>query len=107
MSTPIRVAFAFAHLFEEFHASSPMLVEINDGANRALACVETYSVPHMMTDPNSSKHDQRSVSIFAKSIYRELRSSGFSESDVMALAGELLALLTRDVRSQGFERPTG
>jgi len=59
-----------------------------------------------MLGPNASTHDQRSVSIFAKSIYRELRSSGFSESDVMALAGELLALLTRDVR-QGIDHPSG
>ena len=68
---------------------------------------ETYPVPQMITEPNTSKHDQRSVSIFAKSIYRELRTSGFNESDVMALAGELLALLTRDVKNQGSERPTG
>lgn len=61
----------------------------------------------MMLDPNASKHDQRSVSIFAKSIYRELRTSGFDESDVMALAGELLALLTRDVKNQGMEHPSG
>jgi len=61
----------------------------------------------MIIDPNPSRHDQRSVSIFAKSIYRELRTSGFSESDVMALAGELLALLTRDVKSQGSEFPAG
>ena len=60
-----------------------------------------------MLDPNISKHDQRSVSIFAKSIYRELRTSGFSESDVMALAGELLALLTRDVKNQGVDQQSG
>ena len=56
-----------------------------------------------LTDAGSDKHDKRSVSIFAKSIYRELRTSGFSETDVMALAGELLALLTTDVR-QGMTR---
>lgn len=61
----------------------------------------------MTTDTKSNKQDQRSVSIFAKSIYRELRTSGFSESDVMALAGELLALLTRDVQSQVSELPAG
>jgi hypothetical protein len=60
----------------------------------------TYSAAEASID----KHDQRSVSIFAKSIYRELRTSGFSESDVMALAGELLALLTIDVRIQALSR---
>ena len=58
-----------------------------------------------MIETITHKHDQRSVSIFAKSIYRELRTSGFNESDVMALAGELLALLTTDVRNQGSYRP--
>jgi len=56
-----------------------------------------------MIEGFATQHDQRSVSIFAKSIYRELRTSGFSESDVMALAGELLALLTTDVRRQGAD----
>ena len=58
----------------------------------------------LMIDSIANKHDQRSVSIFAKSIYRELRTSGFNESDVMALAGELLALLTSDVRNQSVDR---
>jgi hypothetical protein len=44
--------------------------------------------------------DQKAVAIFAKSIYRELRSSGYSGEDVMQLAGELLSLLTRDVQGQ-------
>ena len=38
--------------------------------------------------------------ILAKTIYRELRGSGFSERDVMALAGELLSLVTTEVRGQ-------
>ncbi len=38
--------------------------------------------------------------ILAKNIYREFRASGFSERDVMALAGELLSLVTTDVREQ-------
>ena len=57
-----------------------------------------------MIEVIADKHDLRSVSIFAKSIYRELRTSGFNESDVMALAGELLALLTSDVRNQSTAR---
>jgi hypothetical protein len=49
------------------------------------------------TDPR----DPRALRIFAKTIYRELRASGFAERDVMALASELLALVASDVRSQG------
>ena len=43
-------------------------------------------------------HDPRAVRILAKSIYRELRATGFSERDVMALTGELLALVTSEVK---------
>jgi hypothetical protein len=45
--------------------------------------------------------DPRAVCILAKSIYRELRATGLSEQDVMAIAGELLSLVATDVRGQG------
>lgn len=48
------------------------------------------------TDP----HDPRAVRILAKTIYREVRATGFSSGDVMALAGELLALVTTEVRRE-------
>ena len=48
------------------------------------------------TDPQ----DPRAMQILAKTIYRELRGTGFSSGDVMGLAGELLALVTAEVRSQ-------
>jgi hypothetical protein len=48
--------------------------------------------------------DPRAVRIIAKSIYRELRSSGLGERDVMALASELLSLVASDVRGQ-TEKP--
>lgn len=44
------------------------------------------------------------MEILAKNIYREFRSGGFSEQDVVALAGELLALVTSEVRSQRGDR---
>ena len=47
-----------------------------------------------------SQKDPRAVEILAKNIYREFRAGGFTERDVMALAGELLALVTRDVRGE-------
>jgi len=43
--------------------------------------------------------DPRAVAILAKNIYREFRAGGFSERDVMALAGELLSLVTSDVKN--------
>ena len=48
-----------------------------------------------MTQPfdMSEKRDPRAVRILAKNIYREFRANGFSEQDVLSLAGELLASL--------------
>lgn len=51
-------------------------------------------------DTTLDPHDPRAARILAKSIYRELRASGFGEQDVLALAGELLALITSDVKSR-------
>lgn len=48
--------------------------------------------------------DSRSLKILAKTIYRELRGSGFQTRDVIALAGELLALVTSDVRDAAGKR---
>lgn len=48
--------------------------------------------------------DPRAVEILARNIYREFRAGGFSEGDVLALAGELLGLVTRDVRGEPGER---
>ncbi len=45
--------------------------------------------------------DPKALAILAKTIYRELRGSGFQARDVIALAGELLAQVTADVRSRG------
>jgi hypothetical protein len=45
--------------------------------------------------------DARTLSILAKTIYRELRSSGFEARDVIALAGEILAQVTSEVARGG------
>ncbi|MBN2193247.1 MAG: hypothetical protein JW751_10565 [Polyangiaceae bacterium] len=52
-------------------------------------------------ETNVDLHDPRTLRILAKSIYRELRENGLGEREVMALAGELLELVTSDVRGQG------
>jgi hypothetical protein len=49
---------------------------------------------------SSSKRDARAVKILAKTIYRELRTSGLDEKDVLSLAGELLGLVSSEVRSR-------
>jgi hypothetical protein len=44
--------------------------------------------------------DPRALAILAKTIYRELRTSGYAERDVMALAGELLGMVTAEVKGR-------
>lgn len=44
--------------------------------------------------------DARTLAIMAKTIYRELRSSGFEARDVITLAGELLSQVTSDVKAE-------
>jgi hypothetical protein len=53
-------------------------------------------------ETSTPESDPRAVRILAKSIYRDLRATGLSERDVMALAGELLSLVTTDVRDGGL-----
>lgn len=65
-----------------------------------------YTAPAQEGNRNMSQtvtqpsQDPRAVAILAKNIYREFRAGGFSERDVMALAGELLSLVTTDVKSR-------
>lgn len=44
--------------------------------------------------------EPRTLAILAKTIYRELRSSGYQTRDVIALAGELLSQVTTEVRAR-------
>ena len=57
-----------------------------------------------MAQTTQPSQDPRAVAILAKNIYREFRAGGFSERDVMALAGELLSLVTTDVKAHQHER---
>lgn len=51
-------------------------------------------------DPTPGTRDPRALAILAKTIYRELRSSGYAEKDVMALAGELLGMVANEVQGR-------
>jgi hypothetical protein len=51
-------------------------------------------------DDMTRTRDSRALSILAKTIYRELRSSGYAERDVMALASELLGMVASEVKDR-------
>jgi hypothetical protein len=51
-------------------------------------------------DTATELRDPRALSILAKTIYRELRASGYAEKDVMALAGELLGMVVNEVQDR-------
>ncbi len=48
-------------------------------------------------------NDPRALVILAKSIYRELRTAGYTTNEVMTLAGELLGLVTTEMQDRRFE----
>jgi hypothetical protein len=58
------------------------------------------SVMALPFDVSPSSRDSRAVGILAKTIFRELRSSGYEEADVMALATELLGIVASEMRTK-------
>ena len=57
---------------------------------------ETQALPQAERD--------KAVKILAKSIYRELRSYGYEPTQVVALASELINLVSQDLRSPDSAR---
>ena len=45
-----------------------------------------------------AKSTDRSVKILAKSLFRELRTNGYDDRQIVALSTELIGLLTVDIR---------
>ena len=51
-------------------------------------------------DEVQDARDPRALTILAKTIYRELRASGYAERDVMTLASELLGMVASEVKGR-------
>lgn len=45
----------------------------------------------------------RQLQILAKSVFRELKSTGHSRSDIVAFATEMLSLVSSDIREENGE----
>lgn len=43
---------------------------------------------------------EKSVKILAKSLFRELRSNGYDDRQIVALSTELIGLLTTDIKEE-------
>lgn len=52
----------------------------------------------MTTRTTPTPVDSRAVKILAKSVYRELKASGHSRSDIVGFTNALLELVTTDMR---------
>ena len=54
--------------------------------------------PSLTTSPST---EPRALRILAKSVFRELKTSGHSRSDIVAFATEMLSLVSSDLRGEG------
>jgi hypothetical protein len=45
--------------------------------------------------------DAKGTKILAKSLFKELRASGYTANQILGLSTELIDLVTRDLRAQG------
>ena len=51
-------------------------------------------------DDTAGARDPRALAILAKTIYKELRASGYEDGDVMMLASELLGVVAAEVKGR-------
>ena len=50
--------------------------------------------------PSGVPGDARALRILAKSVYRDLKSSGYSRSDIVHFTNALLELVTTDIKQE-------
>jgi hypothetical protein len=63
------------------------------------------SMSEMSAASRNGHGHQRALKILAKSVYRELKSSGYSRSDVVGFTNELLDLVTTELRDGDTREP--
>lgn len=60
-----------------------------------------------MNNPTSnptSSAEPRALRILATSVFRELKTTGYTRSDIVAFATEMLSLVSSDIRGESDER---
>jgi hypothetical protein len=67
---------------------------MKSGAATAPAAVSPASSPATATIPNREK----ALKILSKSIYKEMRQNGYEPKQIVALATELISLVTSDIK---------
>jgi hypothetical protein len=50
--------------------------------------------------PQGRSEREKAVKILAKSIYRQLRASGYETREIVALSSELIGLITTDIKPE-------
>ena len=63
-------------------------------ANRDVTTPPVHSAMDTLRSP------ERSVKILAKSLFRELRTNGYDDRQIVTLSTELIGLLTSDIKEE-------
>lgn len=54
----------------------------------------------MTTIRTTPEKEPRALRILAKSVFRELKTTGYSRSDIVSFATEMLSLVSTDIREE-------
>ncbi len=61
----------------------------------------TQTVPGRNSVPGAAPNREKALKILSKSIYKELRQNGYEPKMIVALATELISLVTSDIKDDG------
>ena len=71
-----------------------VVTQMKSGAAAAPTAVSPASSPASAAIPNRDK----ALKILSKSIYKEMRQNGYEPKQIVALATELISLVTSDIK---------
>ena len=54
--------------------------------------------PAVLSGNETRREREKAIKILAKSIYRELRQSGYDTREIVSLSSELIGLITTDIK---------